>query len=97
LTREGLDAFLRVLIKKTWTKNPLDPRTVGALNNTTRLLLESRGWIQKTPLQIIQTQALVKQEVDWRKIFEGMTEEDRAAVIRFIQRLETSESQPSPS
>jgi len=96
MTRDGVDSFLRTLIKKTWTLNPLDPRTVGALNNTTRLLLESRGWIQKTPLQIIQAQ-VVKQEIDWKRIFEEMSEADRLVVARFIQRLEKSETQSSPS
>jgi len=87
-TREGLDVFLCTLIEKAWTNNPLDPRTVGSINNTTRLLLESRGWIQKTPLQIIQAQTVIKTEADWQKVFEQTPEEERLVVAKFIKRLE---------
>jgi hypothetical protein len=61
-SREGVDEFLCNLIKQTYSENVLDPRTVGALNNTTRLLLESRGWVQKTPLQILQAQPATSRE-----------------------------------
>lgn len=96
-TREGLDKFLCDLIENAWRKNPLDPRTVGAINNTTRLLLESRGWIQKTPLQIIQAQTVVKSDHDWKKLFEETPEEDRLVVARFIKRLAEREVSPSTS
>ena len=96
-SREGLDAFLCTLIEKTWRGNPLDPRTVGAINNTTRILLESRGWIQKTPLQIIQAQTIIKTEMDWKKLFEETPEEDRLVVARFIKRLANREVSPSPN
>jgi hypothetical protein len=61
---------------------------VGSINNSTRLLLESRGWIQKTPLQIIQAQTVIKTEADWQKVFEQTPEEERLVVAKFIKRLE---------
>jgi hypothetical protein len=91
-SREGLDAFLCTLIEKAWTNNPLDPRTVGSINNTTRLLLESRGWIQKTPLNIIQAQTVVK--LDAQKLVNQMTPEEQEVVSRAIARIE-SEASPS--
>jgi hypothetical protein len=89
-SREGLDTFLCTLIEKTWRMNPLDPRTVGAINNTTKILLESRGWIQKTPLQIIQTN-VVKSEIDWKKVYQETPEGERLVVARFIKRLENGQ------
>lgn len=41
---KGLDRFLCQLIEETWRNNVLDPRTIGALNNSVRLLLDLRGW-----------------------------------------------------
>lgn len=41
----GLDRLLRNMIAIIWRENVLDARTVGALNNTIRLLLDLRGWV----------------------------------------------------
>jgi len=43
---KGLDKFLCRLIEETWRGNVLDPRTVGTLNNSLRLLLDLRGWTE---------------------------------------------------
>ncbi len=45
-TAKGIDRFLSQLIETTWKSNVLDPRTVGCLNNTVKLLLELRGWTE---------------------------------------------------
>ena len=46
---KGIDALLCRLVEKTWRGSVLDPRTVGALNNTIKLLLELRGWMKIDP------------------------------------------------
>ena len=44
-TRVGLDRFLRHMLKSGWCQNPLDARTIGALNGTMKLLLQLRKWL----------------------------------------------------
>jgi len=57
-TRENLDRLIQDTIKGAWT-GQLGTRQASAINGSVRLLLESRGWIQRTPLQIIQAQAVL--------------------------------------
>jgi hypothetical protein len=91
-SREGIDVFLCTLIEHTWRENTLDPRTVGALNNTTRLLLESRGWVQKTPLQILQTQPATSREEVITGFINTLPAELRDRLAEFVKKQAELES-----
>jgi hypothetical protein len=64
----------------------LDPRTVGALNNTTRLLLESRGWIQKTPLQVLQAQSSANREEIVTGFINGLPSELKNLLVEYVKK-----------
>lgn len=81
------------LIEHAWTENVLDPRTIGALNNTTRLLLESRGWIQKTPLQIIG-QANTQRDEIIAGFVNGLPANLKGEVMDYAKRKAELESNP---
>lgn len=57
-SQENVDRFIRDAIKETWT-GQLGTRQTNSINGLIRLLLESRGWIQKTPLPLIQAHAVL--------------------------------------
>lgn len=40
----GLEKLLRHMIEKTWCENVLDPRTIGAINNSIKILIALRNW-----------------------------------------------------
>jgi len=71
----GLDRLLRQMIESIWRENVLDARTVGALNNTIRLLLDLRGWMNP-------------KRVGMDDPVEGLSDEERQA--RRIAALERS-------
>ena len=54
-SNDNLDLFIQDVIKATWM-NKLDTRSASALNGSIRLLMEKRGLIQKSALNITQSQ-----------------------------------------
>lgn len=56
-SRENVDRFLQDTIRETWTGR-LGTRQASSINGSVRLLLELRGWTQKTPFQVIQAKAV---------------------------------------
>jgi hypothetical protein len=96
-SKEDLEAFMLYTAEEYAKQNPHDTRSQGALNNTVRIYAELKGWIQKTPINIIQAQTVVKNETDWKKLFEQTPTEERLVVARFIKRLADSENSPSQS
>lgn len=88
--RLGLDGFLVHAIETFWKNNPLDPRAMSTLNGTIRLLVEARGWIQRTPLQIIQATNVQPAKFDFEKIIQATPIEERPIAIKLLARIEDS-------
>ena len=91
-SRETVDQFLIDTLKMTWT-GKLGTRQASAINGTTRLLMESRGYIQKTSLNIIQAQTVVKFNLEeLKQKLDTFTEEEQLLLSRAIAKLEASTS-----
>ena len=84
-SRENVDRFLQDVIKGAYT-GLLGTRQASSINGSLRLLLEFRGWIQRTPLQVVQAQTVVKGNA--KKWLDQLNEDEQEILARAIRRLE---------
>ena len=91
-TKELVERFLVDTLRMTWTSK-LGTRQASAINGTTRLLMESRGYIQKSNLTVIQAQTVVKFNLEeLKQKLDTFSEEEQLLLSRAIAKLEASTS-----
>jgi len=86
----NVDRFLQDVIKGTYTGR-LGTRQASALNGSIRLLMELHGWIQKTPLQIVQPQKAAKADIE--KLRKVLRPDEQVLFARAIKRLESKRTE----
>lgn len=86
-SKEAVERFLIDALKLTWT-GKLGTRQASAINGTTRLLMEARGYIQKASLNIIQAQSVMKIDLEkLQKIIDKLNEDEQLVISRAIAKL----------